>query len=283
MEKLLKLKIEALAKALLNENYSDNIAELQEMSKELYEHLTVLKYVMSSMSGESPIPAPEQVVERTPVAATPKVEAAPVVESAPVPETPEKIETAPVEVPTPEPQAPPVVETPVVEVQKEKENADLISTLDENLFVSNEPIDEDLIEPATEKIKDIVAQMPPEAQQIEEILKDVIAQPVYEKNDMEEVTPAVANGVETEIKQKSLNDRLKKGITIGLNDRIAFVKHLFDGSTEDFNRVVSQLNTIESELEALEFLNSMVKPEYNNWEGKEDYEQRFLTFIEGRF
>ena len=283
MEKLLKLKIEALAKALLNENYSDNIAELQEMSKELYEHLTVLKYVMSSMSGESPIPAPEKVVENTPVAATPKVEAAPVVESAPVPETPQKIEATPVAEPTPEPQAPPVVEAPVAEVQKEMENADLISTLDENLFVSNEPIDEDLIEPATEKIKDIVAQMPPEAQQIEEILKDVIAQPVYEKNDMEEVTPAVANGVETEIKQKSLNDRLKKGITIGLNDRIAFVKHLFDGSTEDFNRVISQLNTIESELEALEFLNGMVKPEYNNWEGKEDYEQRFLTFIEGRF
>ena len=283
MEKLLKLKIEALAKALLNENYSDNIAELQEMSKELYEQLTVLKYVMSSMSGESPIAAPEEVVAAAPIETAPKVESKPVIESIPAPEAPPKEEAAPVVVPTPEPQAPPVVEAPVVEVQKEKENAELISTLDENLFVSNEPIDEELIEPATEKIKDIVAQMPPEAQQIEEILKDVIAQPVYEKNDMEDVTSAVANGVETELKQKSLNDRLKKGITIGLNDRIAFVKHLFDGSTEDFNRVISQLNTIESELEALEFLNSMVKPEYNNWVGKEDYEQRFLTFIEGRY
>ena len=283
MEKLLKLKIEALAKALLNENYSDNIAELQEMSKELYEQLTVLKYVMSSMSGESPIAAPEEVVAAAPIETAPKVESKPVIESIPAPEAPPKVEAAPVVVPTPEPQAPPVVEAPVVEVQKEKENAELISTLDENLFVSNEPIDEELIEPATEKIKDIVAQMPPEAQQIEEILKDVIAQPVYEKNDMEDVTSAVANGVETELKQKSLNDRLKKGITIGLNDRIAFVKHLFDGSTEDFNRVISQLNTIESELEALEFLNSMVKPEYNNWVGKEDYEQRFLTFIEGRY
>ena len=275
MEKLLKMKIEALAKALLNENYSDNIAELQEMSKELYEQLTVLKYVMSSMSGESPITAPEQVVATTPITATPNVESTPVVESVPEP--------ALVVEPTPEPPTSPVFETPVAEVKKEKEDADLISTLDENLFVSNEPIDEELIEPATEKIKDIVAQMPPEAQQIEEILKDVIAQPVFEKNDMEEVTPAATNGVETEIKQKSLNDRLKKGITIGLNDRIAFVKHLFDGSTEDFNRVISQLNTIESELEALEFLNGMVKPEYNNWEGKEEYEQRFLTFIEGRY
>ena len=82
---------------------------------------------------------------------------------------------------------------------------------------------------------------------------------------------------------KSLNDRLKKGITIGLNDRIAFVKHLFNGSTEDFNRVMSQLNTLQTELEALEFLNNMVKPEYDNWAGKETYEERFLSFIEGKY
>ena len=40
--------------------------------------------------------------------------------------------------------------------------------------------------------------------------------------------------------KKSLNDRLAGGaLKFGLNDRIGFVKDLFDGSAEDFNRVVS--------------------------------------------
>ena len=110
-----------------------------------------------------------------------------------------------------------------------------------------------------------------------------MAQPSIGKNDMENVTPTQSDIEVLSNKSASLNDRLKKGITIGLNDRIAFVKHLFNGSTEDFNRVISQLNTSSTELEALEFLNNMVKPEYNNWIGKEEYEQRLLTFLEGKF
>ncbi|MDO9039469.1 MAG: hypothetical protein Q7U59_14095, partial [Lutibacter sp.] len=46
-----------------------------------------------------------------------------------------------------------------------------------------------------------------------------------------------------ENKQRSLNDALfKNNIQVGLNDRIAFVNQLFEGSQQDFNRVVSQLN-----------------------------------------
>ena len=55
--------------------------------------------------------------------------------------------------------------------------------------------------------------------------------------------------------KKSLNDRLAGGaLKFGLNDRIGFVKDLFDGSAEDFNRVVSQLNTLGSLGEAQDFL-----------------------------
>ena len=159
----------------------------------------------------------------------------------------------------------------------------MLSTLDEDLFVSDEGMDEHIIESATEKMIDIVAQMEPETHQIDDMFEAVMAQPSVGKNDMETVTPSQADVEASSSKSASLNDRLKKGITIGLNDRIAFVKHLFNGSTEDFNRVISQLNTSSSELEALEFLNNMVKPEYNNWAGKEEYEQRLLTFLEGKF
>jgi len=175
-----------------------------------------------------------------------------------------------------------------VSIEKEEvktsTDAELISALDEDLFVANEPVSSDLLEPATEKMIDIVAQMEPETEQVDHLFQDILETPAVVKNDMEDVTPTkqeVSTSIETA--SKSLNDRLKKGITIGLNDRIAFVKHLFNDSTSDFNRVISQLNTLSSELEALEFLNTMVKPEYNNWVGKETYEARFLTFIEGKY
>lgn len=168
-----------------------------------------------------------------------------------------------------------------MEIIIEEEEESLISTLNEDLFIANESVDSNLLEPATEKMIDIIAQLDEDADQVDELLRNVMNTPEFIKNDMEEFAPKI-NDFENQ-EQRSLNDRLKKGITIGLNDRIAFVKHLFNGSTEDFNRVMSQLNTLQTELEALEFLNNMVKPEYGNWAGKETYEERFISFIEGKF
>ena len=84
------------------------------------------------------------------------------------------------------------------------------------------------------------------------------------------------------IQQKSLNDQLQGNIQIGLNDRIAFVKNLFNDSQEDFNRVVSQLNTIKTEKEAKKFIKKMVKPDYN-WSEHEDLENRFIEIVERKF
>lgn len=84
------------------------------------------------------------------------------------------------------------------------------------------------------------------------------------------------------VEPKSLNDKLQNNIQIGLNDRIAFVKHLFNGDQGDYNRVVSQLNTFKTEKEAKKFINKTVKPDYN-WDEKEEYETRFFEIIERRF
>jgi hypothetical protein len=84
-------------------------------------------------------------------------------------------------------------------------------------------------------------------------------------------------------KNISLNEKLSKGIAIDLNDKIAFVKNLFANSDEDYNRVLNQLITYDSFEEAQSFIEDMVKPDYNSWEGKEDYEQRFLEIIEKKF
>ena len=90
------------------------------------------------------------------------------------------------------------------------------------------------------------------------------------------------NGVSNE--KKSLNDTLKVGgLNIGLNDKIAFIKHLFEGKSEDYDRVLSQLNTFVSHENALNFIQEVVKPDYNNWEGKDEFEARFMEIIEAKF
>lgn len=81
----------------------------------------------------------------------------------------------------------------------------------------------------------------------------------------------------------SLNERLSKGITIGLNDRIAFINNLFANSSEDYNRVLSQIMTFDSYDDVQQFIDDMVKPDYNNWEGKEEYAERFMALIEKKF
>jgi hypothetical protein len=86
-----------------------------------------------------------------------------------------------------------------------------------------------------------------------------------------------------EPKTISLNVSLSKSITIGLNDRIGFEKHLFDGSSEDLNRVLSQLSTYANFSEANDFIEDLVKPDYNNWVGKEEYESRFMEIVEKKF
>jgi len=82
--------------------------------------------------------------------------------------------------------------------------------------------------------------------------------------------------------KKSVNDQFQGDLQIGLNDRIAFVKQLFENSQEDFNRVVSQLNTFKNEKEAVKFINKMVKPDYD-WSEKEEFEERFMLLITRKF
>lgn len=89
--------------------------------------------------------------------------------------------------------------------------------------------------------------------------------------------------VKKEPKPLAFSDSFNKNITLALNDRIAFEKNLFGGSTEDLNRVLSQLNTFNSFEDAQNFIEDLVKPDYNNWQGKEEYETRFMEIIEKKF
>lgn len=115
----------------------------------------------------------------------------------------------------------------------------------------------------------------------EDLLGDNYAEPVFVKPDNVLVPPSLKNVIEEQ--GKSLNEMHSKSINIGLNDKIAFVKHLFADSTEDYNRVLSQLNTFTSLSEAKEFIDEIIKPDYNNWEGVDDYAERFIAIVAKKF
>lgn len=119
-------------------------------------------------------------------------------------------------------------------------------------------------------------------QQIENIPTAVVIETPKEiVAEEEKALPVQEQAVEP--KTVSLNEKLAKGINIDLNDRIAFIKHLFGNSSEDYNRVLNQLITFDTFYETRDFIQEMVKPDYNNWEGKQDYEERFMDIIEKKF
>lgn len=157
------------------------------------------------------------------------------------------------------------------------------AVLNENKLVpETSPHEEDIIIPGIDTIKHMVSEMPG-GEELEEVLARLMERKDFVKSDKDIVTP-LASDIAEDVSSKSLNDTLTaKKITVGLNDRLAFVKHLFNESTEDFNRILSQLNTMESQSGSVEFIEKMVKPEYGNWKGKEEYESRFMALIDRRF
>lgn len=162
--------------------------------------------------------------------------------------------------------------------------------LDDGIYVKLDDVEDDgIMEPAIEKIKDMVAQMPHESQVVDNIIEESTSRIPQHKTSIEDLTadfketPVFEPVLESNTK-KSLNDKLKKGVvTIGLNDKIAFIKHLFNGSNEDYDRVLSQLNTFNTLEEVNNFILTIIKPDNSNWEGKEDYEERFMEIIESKF
>lgn len=146
------------------------------------------------------------------------------------------------------------------DIQTEKAQISFLDLLGEDysdtLFVKVEPTNE--IPPA------IPFDIPKKGKQK---VQDVVMDVILEENEL----------------KTSINEKISQGINIGLNDRIGFVKHLFANSDEDFNRVLNQLITYYSFEEANDFIQDMVKPDYNNWEGKEDYAQRFMEIVEKKF
>ena len=155
----------------------------------------------------------------------------------------------------------PVVEVPKVEEPAETSAPEPVEALEPAPVIEAEP---EVVEPVMEVV-------PTE--------EDMPAETVAEESPAQQDIFAPATASE----KKSLNDRLAGNVLkFGLNDRIGFVKDLFDGSQEDFNRVVSQLNTLGNLNEAMEFIETHISEEYG-WDQKEETAARFIAAVEQKF
>ena len=247
MHKKLAADLISLAHNILQMKNKDDVFALKDKAHQVYEKLSVLAYV-------------EEYINNTPNAEHTKEELVALIEN--VNEDKEK------EVPSvvtndvseedfsnagnqEEANQKDIPEVSLEITEKEPDNPESSLNKEEDLF---------------SKTEETIAKNPPT---LEEELKGTIAADV--------VTDLFESAA-----KKSLNDKLQTDIQIGLNDRIAFVKNLFDGSMEDFNRVVSQLNSFKTEKEVKKFINKMVKPDYD-WSDKEDLVARFMSIIERKF
>lgn len=148
----------------------------------------------------------------------------------------------------------------------------LVHDYQATMFVKkDEPIIEELIkEPVFEAVQpeEVSEEVKEELAKVEEIKKEeVIAETIVEVKEEKKSEPAPAG----------------KAIVLGLNDKIAFERNLFAGNGDDLQRVISQLNTFTNWEEAKSFVLDFVKPDYNNWENKEEFEVRFLEIVENKF
>ena len=158
------------------------------------------------------------------------------------------------------------------------------AVINENRLVpENNPHEEDIITPGIETIKDMVSEMPT-SEEVEKIFTEFVAKTEKIKNDKEWLASESNNKNGNDNQAKSLNDVFSpKELRFALNDRLAFIKHLFEGNAEHFDKAVAHLNTIDTEERSMAFINNLVKPEYNQWEEKVEYEKRFVTQIKQRF
>jgi len=284
MHKKIESELVSLAHSILQMKNSDDIVKLKEKAGQVYEKLSVLAFVdryaqsnpeyskttltaslfkeESQSSGIATDKKNTEAVLKEVVAPKPKV----AVETESVKATQvSELKITEVE--------PTIKTTPVKEVRFEEliqEVKDIDPYAEEDLF--SRKVDTPITKEVEKSVeKDVAAESTSVSHEFQDILSVEVATDLFEKK--ERISSS----------RKTINDTVVQGnLQIGLNDRIAFVKHLFEGSQQDFNRVVSQLNSFKSEKEAIGFVTDMVKLDYD-WSGKEAYEDRFISLITRKF
>lgn len=313
MKKKLEAELTSIAHRILQMKHKDDVRELHHETQKLYEKLSVLLFVEENFGDIKPTigiheievklekafdfdekivvaeineEAEEVIVVEPKKEATPTKTAAKEEPKAKIIIEEPKTEVAPVEAIVKEETKPEIVaempkaeeKAPIIEIPKpDKKQVSIDDILGEMqpepIFdrVNNTKIPVEIFKIIDEKIEETpIPEIKPEIKLETSFIDDNTGKDIiFEKADPKPAT--------------NLNDKLNKGINIGLNDRIAFEKNLFGGSSEDFNRVVSQLSTFDTLEDAKNFIEEMVKPDYNDWKGQDEFAARFMEFVENKF
>jgi chemotaxis protein histidine kinase CheA len=317
MKKKLEAELISIAHRILKLKNKSDLIQLHQETQKLYEKLSVLRFVEENFADAKPTIGLSEIEEKIEIAfeAEPEVNVIAAEESI----VTDKEETTAAVEPVVEEMAEVVSEEEAPQIEDEKEFEE--ETEKEEVATSEDEIEEEVVQEETsfkpafelsfdahdakEEEVEIKEEAKPASSQItfDDLLGPDYVDPVFVKpedlvnnvkaQDPNQVIPIGRsyNDDAPVISMKndfgsstiSLNDRMAKGIIIGLNDRIAFMNHLFANSSEDYNRVLSQLMTFDTYGEAEDFIENMVKPDYNNWEGKDEYAQRFMEIVEKKF
>ncbi|MFN7044184.1 MAG: hypothetical protein ACK4M1_03235 [Flavobacterium sp.] len=322
MKKRISAELISIAHRILKlKNHSETV-QLQQEAKNLYDQLTILRFYEENFELVKNEISEEVLSEKLEGKPT-EVFDAPIQDKVIETEKEILVEVAPEVEKTPaEPVAEEKVVIAELTMEDDEEEEEVLITSMEEEPIEEEIIEEEIIEeepiaetpkadePAKQisfedllvhdyqemdfvKVEDVPAEVEKANETIFEAV-DSVEEEVEEKISSEPAVVETREVLEVEIKASfekvtqepkisSLNDRLNKTISFGLNDRIGFEKKLFGGSSDDFNRVISQLNTFDSFEEAKSFVLDFVKPDYNNWEGAEEFETRFMEIVEKKF
>ncbi|RXG24273.1 hypothetical protein [Leeuwenhoekiella aequorea] len=291
MKKKLKSDLVSLAHKILKMDSNSDYETLKLEALKIYEALSIMAYVESHFDGAQPTIGKREIIEALEQEDTAVLEES-IQEVQEIQQAPQfDFESMKEETDVDRIARIAASNTEVYERLRKAEADDTSKYAESSENQQEEKINQaSLYEPVMEKIKDIVAQMPSEADAIDDMFQKITQEPKFVKNDRDEIGEygripefEEKEAVKEEAKPKKLNDRGTRGLTFGLNDRIAFIKHLFNGNSSDYNRVLSQLNTARSKEEAYNLINTMIKPDYNSWEGKEVYENRFMELVGRKF
>lgn len=307
MKKRLESELISIAHRILKLKNKSEIDLLYKETQKLYETLAVLKFYhenFESVKSDVSEIVLEEKLEQFNTTITPQISEVAKEEAEPIPQ----LETV-IEVPA-EPEADEEVEDTVGVQELEAMTSDKKEEVVEQVLDEEEvlEVEEPLFTPSFElevEEEDEVESLPLAVEEkeqtkkiaLEHFLGENYVDPVFVKpnevslfssevkeEEKEDVKEVIQSEPVIEVsKTAAMNDAMSKSIAIGLNDRIGFVQHLFNDSNEDFNRVISQLNTFDTFEEAKTFINEMVIPDYNYWVGEEDYIERFMAIVEKKF
>lgn len=295
MKKRLEADLISIAHRILQLKNKSDINQLYLETQKLYEKLAVLRFVDAQFGDIKPtighaeiekqIEEVFETIENAPIASVVIEE---IIE---IPEATAETSDSEIEAEKEEIIVEEIIEEPVAEEEIVAEEAAPSEDLSfQPSFELTEEEPEELEEPKKPEVvqisfEDLLGGNYDEAQFVKVHPVENIPTAIAIDFEEKELIPIPEINIEEpeEPKAITLNEKLAKGINIDLNDRIAFTKQLFGNSSEDYNRVLNQLITYDSFEETKDFIEDMVKPDYNNWEGKEEYVQRFMEIIEKKF